>query len=43
MFHDGERLSGLASMRRMQTAGELMHFSQFATSLPWLEEAVELL
>ena len=47
MFHDRERLSGLASMRRPQTAGELMQFLQavswLRTSLPRLAEVVESL
>ena len=42
MFHDRERLSGLASMRRPQTAGELMQFLQAVywlwTSFPRLAE-----
>ena len=42
--HDRERSSGLASMRRPQTAGELMQFLQavnwFVMSLPRLVEVV---
>ena len=46
--HDWERLSGLASMRRPQTAaGELIQILQavnwLRTSLPWLSRAVESL
>ena len=45
MFHDREYFSGLASMRRLQTAGELMQFMQalnwLRTSLPRLAEIVE--
>ena len=45
MSHDRESLSGLASIRRPQTAGELMQFLQAAnwlqTSLPRLAEVFE--
>ena len=45
MFYGQERLSGLASMRRPQTAGELMQFLQaviwLRTSLPRLAEVFE--
>ena len=45
MTHGRERLSGLMSMRRPQTPGELMQFLQavnwFRTSLPRLAEVVE--
>ena len=45
VFHDRERSSGLASMRRPQTAGELMQFLQavnwLRASLPRLAEVVE--
>ena len=33
VFHDRERLSGLASMRRPQTTGELMQFLQAVNGL----------
>ena len=42
--HDGERVSGLANLRRPETAGELMHFLQavnwLRTSLPRMAEIV---
>ena len=42
MSHDRARSSGLASMHRPQTVGELMHFLQavnwFAMSFPRLAE-----
>ena len=45
MFHDRERLSGLASIRRPQTVGELIQFFQavnwLRASLPRLAEVVE--
>ena len=45
VFHNGERLSRLASMRRLQTAGELMQFLQavnwLRATLPQLAEVVE--
>ena len=45
VFHDRERLSGLVSMRRPQTVGELMQLLQainwLRVSLPRLEEVVE--
>ena len=45
VFYDRERLSDLASMRRPQTAGELINFIQavnrLRTSLPRLAEFVE--
>ena len=45
VFHDREHLSGLTSMHRPQTAGELMQFLQavnwLRTSLPRLEEVVK--
>ena len=47
MSHDREHSSGLASMRRSQTAGELMQFLQavnwLRTFLPRLAEVVESL
>ena len=45
VFYDRERLSGLASTRRPQTAGDLMQFFQavnwLRTVLPRLAEIVE--
>ncbi|CAM9747557.1 unnamed protein product, partial [Sphacelaria rigidula] len=39
--HDRERLSGLANMRRPQTAGELIfYFMQFLQAVNWLRTSV---